>query len=270
MSDPLKNFHAGAKGFDFQVDAYEKARPSYPEEAISFLAHEIPFNSSNLRVLELGSGTGKFTRLLTPFIEDGSIKELVAIEPSAQMRQKLIEVVPKVVALEGTAERIPFENDTIDVVFAAQAFHWFATTAALQEIHRVLKPGGKFLCIWNLLDGSVDWVHQFRDLFEKYEKGHPQYRTNLWRKCFENDAGKLFRPAQEKRFKQTLKGRSFELIWEDLLSKSYMANMDKSQQEQVRLDVYDLLHNKLNIFDPQTKVVDVPYDTDLYWVSPNK
>ncbi len=53
-------------------------------------------------VLDLGAGTGKLTRLLVP-----TGARVIAVEPLAEMRAKLEEVVPGVVALEGTAEDLP-------------------------------------------------------------------------------------------------------------------------------------------------------------------
>jgi ubiquinone/menaquinone biosynthesis C-methylase UbiE len=48
--------------------------------------------------------------------------------------------------VEGTADKMPFESGTFDVVSIAQAFHWFANHASLAEVYRVLKPGGSIDC----------------------------------------------------------------------------------------------------------------------------
>jgi len=267
MDSNLKNLHPVATAFNDQVEVYEEARPGYPADAIEFLINELGLNEGNKVVLELGSGTGKFTRHLLPWTNPkGGISKIIAVEPSAQMRQMILKFIPDITALEGTAEAIPLENNSVDAVIAAQSFHWFATTSALKEIHRVLKKGGKFMCIWNLIDGSVDWVKQYRDLFEQHELGSPQYRLGLWRKCFEEDNNKLFQKANENFFKNVLKNRTMEIIWKETLSKSYISAMTHENQEKFRLEVIDLLQNKLKIFG-DSGTVDAPYNTQLHCVT---
>ncbi len=61
--------------------------------------------------------------------------------------------------LAGTGQSTyPVASGAIDAVVCAQSFHWFATPAAVAEIHRVLKPGGVLGLIWNQRDESVSWV----------------------------------------------------------------------------------------------------------------
>ena len=52
-------------------------------------------------------------------------------------------------ALDGTAEEMLLDTRTADAVAVAQAFHWFDGGAALDEIHRVLRPGGSLALVWN-------------------------------------------------------------------------------------------------------------------------
>lgn len=98
-------------------------------------------------VLDLAAGTGKLTRMLVPL---GA--RLVAVEPVAEMRARLHEIVPEARALDGTAESIPLPDASADAVTCAQAFHWFRADEALSEIHRVLRPGGALALVWNARD----------------------------------------------------------------------------------------------------------------------
>ncbi|HZR97041.1 MAG TPA: class I SAM-dependent methyltransferase [Gaiellaceae bacterium] len=122
------------------ADVYERSRPLYAAEAIAWLRGRLPLG----RVLDLGAGTGKLTRQL---VEAGA--DVVAVEPDAQMRAVLARVLPQVELLEGSAEAIPLPDGSVDVVTAAQAFHWFDAERALPEIHRVLRPGGGVALLWN-------------------------------------------------------------------------------------------------------------------------
>lgn len=137
-----------AASFDEVADAYERARPGYPGEAVRWLAGEPPRD-----VLDLGAGTGKLTRSLVALGH-----RVTAVEPLAGMREQLVRVVPGTTALEGAAERIPVADASFDVVTVAQAFHWFDHDLALPEIARVLRPGGALALVWNMRDESEPWA----------------------------------------------------------------------------------------------------------------
>ncbi len=95
MSDwePVKQ----AVSFGAVADVYERARPTYPGAALDWL---LPDGAR--RVLDLGAGTGKFTRLLA---ERGL--DVVAVEPSEGMRGVFARALPGVEVLAGSGERIP-------------------------------------------------------------------------------------------------------------------------------------------------------------------
>lgn len=95
--------------------------------------------------MEIGAGTGIFTGQLV----DRGVAVLV-VEPVAAMGQQLRERLPDVEVRSGTAEDLPLEDASVDVVVAAQAFHWFDYGAALTEIYRVLRPGGQLVTVWNV------------------------------------------------------------------------------------------------------------------------
>jgi SAM-dependent methyltransferase len=130
---------ARERSFDRVADEYERTRPSYPPALLDGL----PL-SADAAVLDLGAGTGKLTRVLA-----ARYRDVTAVEPLANMRAILERVVPGAHALEGTAERIPVEDASVDAVFAAQAFHWFDKAVALPEIARVLRPSGVLALVWN-------------------------------------------------------------------------------------------------------------------------
>ena len=65
---------------------------------------------------------------------------MTAVEPIEAMRAQAAAAVPSATLLDGTAEAIPLDDGSVDVVTVAQAFHWFDAPAALVEIARVLRP----------------------------------------------------------------------------------------------------------------------------------
>ena len=146
-----------AQSFDATAAAYELGRPEYPDEALTFWDDHGAFDRDNV-LLDLAAGTGKLTRLL-PVICSSH-----AVEPLAQMRVEFERAVPDVPVLEGTAEKIPFPDDMFDAVLVGQAFHWFDHQVALDEIARVLKPGGGVGLIWNEDDvAAAAWLAEVVD-----------------------------------------------------------------------------------------------------------
>jgi SAM-dependent methyltransferase len=128
-----------ARSFDRAAAEYEAARPGYPEALLDLLPVV-----NEATVLDLGAGTGKLTRVLAR-----RYREVVAVEPLDGMRAILEDVVPEARSVAGSAEAIPLADESVDAVFAAQAFHWFTNDTAVAEIARVLRPGGVLCLIWN-------------------------------------------------------------------------------------------------------------------------
>jgi SAM-dependent methyltransferase len=155
MSERIKH---EALGFDRNADAYEAARPSYPTEAVAHIVGHGGIGPGR-RVLDLAAGTGKLTRLLVPTGAD-----VVAVEPVAGMRDRLVASLPDIEVHDGTAEALPFDDGSFDAVTVAQAFHWFDAPVALAEARRVLRNEGHLFLVWNTRDRDHDWVRQFGDL----------------------------------------------------------------------------------------------------------
>ena len=115
-------------------------------------------------VLDLAAGTGKLT---VDLVARGA--RVVAVEPVAEMRAKLEGVE----ALDGTAEAIPLDDGSVDVVTVGQAFHWFDVPAALAECARVLRPGGVLAMLWNVRDETVGWVRELGEIKDDVDGGPP-------------------------------------------------------------------------------------------------
>ena len=133
--------------FGSAAELYDAVRPSYPSEAVRWLVGEAP-----RRILELGAGTGIFTRVL-----EASGHEVVAIEPDAEMRARLLARSPGVQTYHGEAEAIPLPDASVDAVVCAQAHWWFDPERAYGEIARVIRPGGVFGAIWNTPTPATPW-----------------------------------------------------------------------------------------------------------------
>lgn len=147
---------ARAASFDGAAEVYERSRPGYPAEAVAWLTESVP---SGGRVLDLGAGTGKFTRAIVPF---GF--EVLAVDPSPRMLEQLAAAVPGVETLLGTAEALPLPDASVDAVLIAQAWHWVDAVPAVAELRRVLKPGGVFGPVWNIRRSEGGWMAELDDI----------------------------------------------------------------------------------------------------------
>ena len=127
-------------GFASLAEDYDRGRGGWPPE--------IHVGIEANTVLDLAAGTGKLTALLAE-----RYPEVVAVEPLPTMRKILRERVPKASALAGTAEAIPLDDESVDAIFVAEAFHWFDSAAAAQEIQRVLRPSGWLVISFNVPRG---------------------------------------------------------------------------------------------------------------------
>jgi SAM-dependent methyltransferase len=188
------------------------------------------------------------------------------------MREKILSTSPGVQVLDGLSTSIPVESGSQDAVVVAQAFHWFANVPSLREIHRVLKPGGAVALIWNMENRfKAKWVAQLRDLYEELELGTPQYRLKLYETLWDEvEAQQLFHlPTRKLQFDHYVLNTP-DMIWQRVLSKSYVACRTDQEKEELRKKVMDVLANADDLHylvrrgeSIEQSPVFYPYYTDL-------
>ena len=94
------------------------------------------------RVVDLGCGTARFTRLLADVLH----ASVVGVEPSRRMlAEREIGDGQRARFVAGTAEALPLADGSIDLVFASMVYHHLRPEAALPEIRRVLRAGGHLM-----------------------------------------------------------------------------------------------------------------------------
>jgi SAM-dependent methyltransferase len=211
------------------------------------------------RVIDLGAGTGKLTRQML-----ASGAEIVAVEPLAEMRAVFTETVPGVTILEGTAEALPFSDDTVNAVVAGQAWHWFDPEMALREIERVLAEGGALALLWNDYDLSVPWVRELDALRVRYQSaGVPSQRSGDWRDVFRDRPG--WGPLVERRFAH-VQETTPEGIVRRMMTSSVIANLPQDEQQAVAEEVRRLIpapEKGSDVHGDPSLVL--PYVTQVYW-----
>ncbi|AZZ76121.1 SAM-dependent methyltransferase [Pseudomonas sp. RU47] len=245
--------HSAAAGYKSAADTYVKGRPDYPPQVSQWLTTTLGLDGHKT-VIDLGAGTGKFTGRL---VATGA--QVIAVEPVAQMLEKLSDTWPDVLAVNGTATDLPLPDASVDVVICAQAFHWFASSEALTEIARVLKPGGKLGLIWNLRDTHVSWVPKLDAIVNALEGDTPRYYTGAWRTAFPHPA---FAPLQVERFHHGHTGSPEDVIFNRVRSTSFIAALPEAQRAQVDEQIRALI-----AAEPELRgrdVVTVPYETAAF------
>jgi SAM-dependent methyltransferase len=220
-----------AAGFGAGAEIYERARPSYPVEAVDWLAERTGLGPGRT-IVDVGAGTGKLTRLLP-----STGARVIAVEPVSEMRAKLVEVVPGVEALAGTAENLPLADGAADVVVVAQAFHWFDHERALPELHRVLRPDGYLALVWNMRDLENSVQAGVDALLRSVRKGVDGYPAGAWRDALERS--ELFCTGEERsfRFEQWF---SADDLADRVASTSFVATMPPDERETLLAQVREL------------------------------
>lgn len=203
-----------AERFTGLAESYAAYRPSYPDEAIDYVVAHCGL-SPGATAADVGCGTGISTRL---FAQRGL--KVVGVEPNDEMRRRAEATPCPVGAVEpvyraGRGEATGLDDESMDAILCAQAFHWLRAPEALAEFRRILKPGGWAALIWNERDESDEFTRRFGDVIRTAPDAPRQEarRAGAGRALLESN---LFRDAQRRDFSgfqtvdlQGLLGRAF-------------------------------------------------------------
>uniref|UniRef100_A0A0G4GPB7 Methyltransferase type 11 domain-containing protein n=1 Tax=Chromera velia CCMP2878 TaxID=1169474 RepID=A0A0G4GPB7_9ALVE len=250
-----------SKGFDADADRYDRARPGYPQDVVDSLLDKI----KPQKILEIASGTGKLTRALVDYkTRKGADFDITAVEPSVEMRKVFEASFPDIPILDASARSLPFESEAFDVVLVGQAFHWFADETVLRELARVCKKGGWLYLIWNLEDADrAQWVKRLRALHEPLEGDAPQFRQGRWRNVWQTEtASELFLPLDEKVSASFALEANRSLLWQRVLSRSYVACLSAEKQEALRKEAMQMLDEE-GVPDGDQNTFPYPYTTTV-------
>jgi SAM-dependent methyltransferase len=239
---------AAATGFDLQADAYERGRPGYPTDALDFLTETLHL-APGTTLVDLAAGTGKLTSLLPATGAD-----VIAIEPVAGMRTILGRVAPTVRVLDATAEHTSLDAGSVDAIVVAQAFHWFDGPAAVAELARVLRPGGRLGIVFNVRDETDPIQAALDGIWEPYRGDTPTHRGEGWRSAF--DGAKAFTPLARRTFPNVQRLTTNDLV-DRVISVSFVATLPEADRRSVAREVEALVRGRVELT--------LPYRTDVFW-----
>lgn len=241
--------------FTETVDNYLKYRPSYPTALLKVLEEEGLLNAHST-VADIGSGTGFLTQL---FLAKGHVT--YGIEPNQAMREageEYLKEFPQFHSISGSAEQTSLPAESVDLVTAGTAFHWFEPVATQKEFRRILRSPGYVALIWNVRNLQDPLMQEYEALITRHGK---DYLTSTAQK-FDQTAGESFFAPYPLKTRSLPNQQAFD--WEGLkgrlLSTSYALRPGDAGYENQMQDLE-------TIFDRHQKsgLVEFRYDTKLHF-----
>ena len=241
--------------FSDRVDAYVKYRPDYPDELIELLKNEIGLSTSST-VADIGSGTGISSEL---FLRNGMT--VYAVEPNEPMRvaaEQWLDTNPLFHSMHGTAEETTLQTESMDLILAGQAFHWFNREKAAKEFRRILKPGGHVVLFWNSRRTSGNaFLEDYEALLIRYGTDYNQINHQ---NVHDNDIADFFAPNPVK--KHTLYNEQicdFTSLHGRVESSSYAPNRQHPDYEPMMAGLKDIYEAH-----QQNGTIRIEYDVVVY------
>jgi SAM-dependent methyltransferase len=141
----MKTYKAG--DFTGLASDYSQNRPDYSNSVLSAIFGIIEKPTKDIDFVDVGAGTGIWTRM----VHARGVRTAVAVEPNDDMRKHGADdsSSTSIRWVAGDAESTGLESASADLISMASSFHWADFEAATKEFHRVLRPGGRFVALWN-------------------------------------------------------------------------------------------------------------------------
>ncbi len=240
--------------FSNRVENYVKYRPDYPREIVAYLTEHCGMTKETT-IADIGCGTGISTRM---FLENGN--RVIGVEPNAAMRAAAVKFLvsfPWFQPVDGTSEATTLADNSVGMIVAAQAFHWFDPEKARTEFKRILKTGGYVALIWNerQLD-TTPFLIDYEALLLKYANDYGNVRHE---NIHEKELSDFFQKEYDSATFQNVQIFDFEGLKGRMLSASYMPNetdpiFDKMIDELRILFAKHAENDRINVF----------YETNVY------
>ena len=161
--------------FSERAEFYKASRPSYSDEI-----HEI-FDSLHLSdmsiVAGIGAGTGVFSKML---LERGYY--VYSIEPNKHMLIELKEELKKYsksIVINTCAEDTSLSDKSVDLITAAQSFHWFTPYKFKKECNRILKKDGKILITWNVINENTPIMQDIKKCMKSFNNDFHSFNGGI-------------------------------------------------------------------------------------------
>lgn len=159
-------------------------RTGYSPSVLTALFRYAGLHPHKAITADVGAGTGKLTENLIELGFKG-----FAVEPNDAMREQGIRLLGNAPFLwsKGSGEETGLPDASVNWVLMGSSFHWTDSQKALQEFHRILKPKGFFVALWNPRDLESNpfhreienWIHEQVPHMQRTSSGSSQYTKDL-------------------------------------------------------------------------------------------
>jgi SAM-dependent methyltransferase len=158
--------------FETVADEYDTARPSYPAGVYDALG-----SLDGLRVLDVGAGTGIATRELA-----ARGARVTAVDPGCALLARARGHMPGLPVVVADGARLPVPAGALDLVCFAQSWHWLDEATRVDEVHRVLRPAGRWAGWWSHARADDEpWFDRYWSAIERACPGtHRGQRDTDW------------------------------------------------------------------------------------------
>ncbi len=178
--------------FSDRVENYAKFRPGYPAQVYAILRDHAGLQPA-APVADLGSGTGLLSSIFT---DRGHTA--YAVVPYAELGAAAVAHFadhPSFISIAARAEETTLPANSVGLVVAGQAFHWFDPVATRRECQRILQPGAQVALIWNRrhIEGSA-FQRDYERLLE--EHGTDFKQVDQQRTITDEKLAAFFAPAR--------------------------------------------------------------------------
>lgn len=163
---------------------YSKYRPKYSPDVLRAITGYIG-KGHNLDCADVGAGTGIWTRMLSEHFTG----KIYAVEPNDDMRNHGMRDSEntRIHWVQGQGESTNLPDNSVDLVSMASSFHWVNFDEGLKEFHRILRPQGSFVALWNtrvieynpLFVEIENYLKTFNQNIVRVSSGASEYVSNL-------------------------------------------------------------------------------------------
>jgi len=155
------------------AERYAKGRPFFHPRVVGRVKELLSMDERLPLGLDVCCGTG---------LSSIALKELAARVVGVDASADMLALAPKEAGLTfllAEAERLPFGEDSFDIVSICQALHWLDRRKFLAEARRILPAGGWLVVYDNFMTGRMAEREEFRDWFkESYVERFPSPRRD--------------------------------------------------------------------------------------------
>lgn len=206
--------------FTLLAEKYNKTRPEYATSVLDALYGLLKVAPTEASIADVGAGTGIWTRMLN----SKSPNKIFGVEPNDAMRQQAeAHKTENITWLKGNGEDTTLESESVDLVTMASSFHWVNFEKGTTEFHRILKPDGLFVALWNprFIDNSPllveieHYLNTLRPAMKRVSSGSSGITETLFEKL---DDSPLFEDVLyiEGKNKKTFSVIEYIEVWESV------------------------------------------------------